>query len=762
MYARLAAVFLFLPVLAHAAEIHGRIESVIGGEPLGRVQVVVLETGAQAITAKDGSFLIPDVAPGNYTLRLNAVGYRLVTVPFSLTAEENSKEFSITLAPDNFRRTEIVEVKGDLFHGPDSPAVNEINLTSSEVRETSTVLADDPFRAVQSLPGVSASGNNDFNAEFSVMGAPFADISTYLDGILVPQPFHSIGNLGEGASLSIVTSETVEDVKLLPVAYPGKYGDSVGAALDLSTRAGSRTSPIFRASIGLADTDLLGEGQLGQGRKGSWLASARKSYIGYLLRNRMHETFTDISFYDGDLKLTYDLRPNQTVNFYGVAGRTDANVIHPTQPLGTEDFKHGTNDFVMARAGWRWAINPHLLLDTRLAYLQAPFTIRNPFDKTLESSHYGEWVMGSNLTWSWRKDDVLEGGWTARRVHSGHTSIGYDQSDSVDAIQGGAAAGWRNSGYLQQASSFLGNRLHLIAGLRFDTADLVAIHSVSPQASASMRVAPATEVQFGWGHYNQFEFPPFDFVTQAGGFEFCFPGSEFLKTANHFTAGIEHRIGESTSVHAAFFDRQNQRYLATINCPQVAPDNSFHRVGRDYSRGMQIVLQSRSANRLSGWIGYTLTYARQDALFYYMPKPFEIARVLSPYYPTLQDQRHTLNAFASYRLSPTVHLSGKWLFGSGFPVPSGQVFTDNDGHVHFVGLNATRMGNYQRLDVRAEKDWAFTRWKLALYGEMLNLTNHDNLRFVSFGSPDPVTGETGFGIEQGLPITPTAGVAFEF
>jgi hypothetical protein len=262
---------------------------VVGGEPLARVQVTALETGAQTITAKDGSFVIRKFAPGNYTLRFNAVGYRLVTQPFSLAAGEELKEFDVTLAPDNFRRTEKVEVKGDIFQGADSPAIIKTNLTSSEIRETSTVLADDPFRSIQTLPGVSASGNNDFYAQFSVMGEPFENTSTYLDGILVPQPFHGLTNISEGATLSIVTSESIEDIKLLPVAYPEKYGDAVGAALDLHTRDGSRTAPIFRASIGLADTELLGEGKLGHSNRGSWLASARKSYLGYLLRNRLNE-----------------------------------------------------------------------------------------------------------------------------------------------------------------------------------------------------------------------------------------------------------------------------------------------------------------------------------------------------------------------------------------------------------------------------------------------------------------------------------------
>ena len=101
---------------------------------------------------------------------------------------------------------------------------------------------------------------------------------------------------------------------------------------------------------------------------------------------------------------------------------------------------------------------------------------------------------------------------------------------------------------------------------------------------------------------------------------------------------------------------------------------------------------------------------------------------------------------SSYRFRPTVHLSGKWLYGSGFPIPS-----EN---------NATRLGSYQRLDLRGEKDWAFRRWKLALYGEVLNLTDHPNRRYFysaidAGGTATVVTG-------QGLPITPTAGLAFEF
>src|SRR5690349_16768071 len=111
------------------------------------------------------------------------------------TLFRSNKEFSITLAPETLRRTEVVEVKGDIFHGENPAVPSQLTLTPQELKEAATVLANDPFRAVQSLPGVSPTNNNDFFGQFSVLGAPFERVGVYLDDVLVPQPFHTIPNL---------------------------------------------------------------------------------------------------------------------------------------------------------------------------------------------------------------------------------------------------------------------------------------------------------------------------------------------------------------------------------------------------------------------------------------------------------------------------------------------------------------------------------------------------------------------------------------
>ncbi len=769
MIARLSVFVLFFCLTLHASEIKGTVKNVAGGERLERVQVSVLEAGRETNTGADGTFVIQNLAPGKYTLRVSAVGYRLSTFPFSLSAAE-SKEFDLTMVPDNFRHTESVRVTGDIFQQEDSPAISESNLTAAEIRAASTVFADDPFRAVQGLPGVSAPGNNEFYAQFSVMGTPFQNVSIYLDDVLA-SPFHSIPDIANGASLSFLTSETVEEMKLMPVAYPVKYADGIGAALDIRTREGSRSTPIFRVSAGIADSDILGEGELGTSdhgsARGSWIASARKSYIGYLIRNR-EDDVQNASFYDGDVKLTYDLTAKQSVSIHALGGQTSTQLTSSTDP---DVFAAGNSAFTLARAGWRWSIGPHLLLDSHAAYLSEPYDSHNSFGQILDSYAYGEWLGGSNLNWAWKNNDVLEGGATLRRLRDDGYSVFYGSpGPALSAYANGT--GLRGDLYLQQASALWKNRVHVIGGVRWDYLQRIGLHPFSEQISTAIRVLTATELQFGVGRYAQF--PDFQGVATP----YCLPFGNLLQRSDHFTAAIEQRLGESTRVRLQAFDRQNSDLVGSpsgfaaeppgVNPPcgalePLSGENSTYQ--RDYSRGVQLVLQRRSANRLSGWVGYTLARARQREYFVLLPLSSTAAEQLSfntPYFSTLQDQRHSLNAFGTYRLKPTINLSGKFLYGSGYPVPSGDFVQVGNTYEEIGVSNSVRLPAYIRLDLRCDKSWAFTRWKFTLYGEVLNVTNHDNRIYIYSTGVNPSTLQSKIQTQQELPVVPTMGLVFEF
>jgi len=53
-------------------------------------------------------------------------------------------------------------------------------------------------------------------------------------------------------------------------------------------------------------------------------------------------------------------------------------------------------------------------------------------------------------------------------------------------------------------------------------------------------------------------------------------------------------------------------------------------------------------------------------------------------------------------------------------------------------------------------------WKVTLYGEVLNLTNHYNGRYAYESGIDPNTGQALVKTLQGFPITPTAGLVVQF
>jgi len=762
MLLRLTVFLLLIAAAAQAAEIKGKVTNALGGEALGRVELVVLETKASAVTSISGEFDIPNLEPGSYTLRLNAVGYRLLTIPFALATAADVKEFSITMVPDNFHRADKVEVHGDVFQGADSPATIETNLTSSEIRETSTVFADDPFRAVQTLPGVSAEGNNEFFAEFSVMGAPFSNVSIYIDDVLVRNPFHEIGAFSEGASLGVLTSEVVEEMKLLPAAYPEKFGDATGAALDVHTREGSRGPALFRISAGIAASEILGEGALGTARKGSWLLSARKSYINYLIRGRVEDA-ADVGFEDADLKLNYDLTPRQNVSLFATDGHTNMAVSDPAS-LANFQYASGNSDFTFVRAGWRWTLSPHLLFDARGAYLREPDQLFDNRNVLVTKTDHREWTGGVGLSWAWAQDEVLQAGWTERQPRDSEYQA-YLNSANVQTAASFAGSGRYQSAYVQQASALLRGRVHLLGSLRWDRFQAYVPQRFSPQVSMGLRVARNTEFQFAAGQYTQA--PEAAFGPPQG---YCVGASALPPRSEHYSAAVEQRMGENTRVRLEAFQRKDFNVFGaapsvpagSASCPSVEPipGGTFQ---RDYSHGVQVILQRRSANRLSGWLGYTLLKAQQRQYQISVPyPPYTLFFNSGFYYPTFEDQRHTLNAFAMYRLRPSFNLSGKFLYGSGFPIPSGTFVQLANGQYVATGLNTQRLGVYERLDARADKDWVFQHWKVTLYGEVLNVTNHYNGRYFYESGIDPNTGQALVKTLQGLPTTPTAGLVFQF
>ncbi|HEX7720671.1 MAG TPA: carboxypeptidase-like regulatory domain-containing protein, partial [Pyrinomonadaceae bacterium] len=174
-----ANVFVVLQVIAPAqaqdqktptARLSGRVVDARTGEALAKVKVIVSGTNQETTTDDNGAFTLDNLHAGKTDLYITTVTFGLVKKSVVLREGDNS-DFQIALNEDAAALTESVTVSTAPFESSDSVAILQQLLNKRELQQLSSVLVNDPIRAAQALPGVSA--NDDFRSEFSVRGAGF-------------------------------------------------------------------------------------------------------------------------------------------------------------------------------------------------------------------------------------------------------------------------------------------------------------------------------------------------------------------------------------------------------------------------------------------------------------------------------------------------------------------------------------------------------------------------------------------------------------
>ena len=306
-----------------AAEVGGRILSARGSEPLGLAQVDLVGTTFSAVTKADGTFRITGVPAGTYTLRASLVGYRVIEQVFTIDAGEQ-KTFEVLLTPSTITLTDTAVVTADPFESPEATSAG-FTLQGEEEKNLASVLADDPLRAVQDVPGVTS--NDDFSSEFSVRGAPFGRIGVYLDGVLLHSPFHTTDGHTENGSLTIFNGDLLDDMTLYQGAWPVRYADRTAGLLNIETRQGTREGFRSQASASASNTSYLAEGPIGSNKRGSWLLAVRKSYLQYIL-NRIDlgdQPPFAFGFTDGQGRLDYDLTSRHALSLTYLNGGSNVD-----------------------------------------------------------------------------------------------------------------------------------------------------------------------------------------------------------------------------------------------------------------------------------------------------------------------------------------------------------------------------------------------------------------------------------------------------
>jgi outer membrane cobalamin receptor len=730
---------------APTATLRGRVLDARTGEPIRNALVVIFERRVETATDAAGEFAFSDLAIGDAELAVTTVGYGIVRK--SVRIEASAAPLEIRLGQDAYKRTEEITVEARGFSSADPAAPAAHGLFGVELKNLASVLADDPLRSVQSLPGIAA--GDDFSASFAARGLGFASVGLYLDGVLLTAPFHTVRDVNDGFSLTILNGDVVDHLSLVSGAAPARYGDRTGAVLNVRTREGSREEFFGRASLGATGLHGTLEGPLGRERKTSWLVSARKSYLDYVLDRVADDAGIVLGYYDATAKLSHHPTPAQTYSLLLLHGKSRWRSTEPDlrpQSLLTADARTD-----VASLQWRYLPSARLWLDAG-AFLSQESGRNRTLDGTDRFNSRGrQWGARVDVT-RLASRHRLEAGVLLRRLGERAVGRGYDpllkNYRTTDSYAAGAAQ-W--GAYAQDTWMPLGDRLALTLGGRFDRFEETGESHLLPRAAASLALTPRTKAVAALGAYAQF--PSF-------GQLYGFGGNHELTSerSRHLTVAVERLLTPTLRARVEAYEQRESdllwspdaewRMLGSLIRPGRASASWLNALsGR--SRGVELLLQRRSANGLSGWIGYGLAHARR----------FDPKRGLG--FDSDYDQRHTLTVYASRRLGGTLNLSTKYRYGSGFPIAgfyrakAGDVFLSTD-------RNGLRAEPYSRWDVRVNKAFACRRLKLTLYGEVINLLNHTHMRYTGLDSVNIRTGRVFLENETLFPRLPSLGVTVEF
>jgi hypothetical protein len=713
--------------------------------PLSRVLVADVtagEGGAAAVTGADGRFEMA-VLTGVRRLRASVVGYsvaeRAVTVVDGEVAEA-----TIPLSGGT-GYSEAVTVSADRFRSADPGAPAQQVLGSADIQNLRGVLADDPLRAVQVLPGVAT--GDDLRSEFTVRGSNFSHMHLTLEGFTTPYLLHAIRAVEDessSGSVAMINSDILQDVALVSGGYVQRSGNRTGASVEFNVRSGSRERPQVRAAVSGTGVSLVVEGPL-PGRRGSWLVSARQSYLDLVIE-RLVDDQVQFGFSDAQAKAVYDLSSSQRLQLTVLAGRS--RLKEPEDQIDGNDLYVGLNASAIGIGRWQWSgarsvVSAGVMggvnrfsnetiggidLDRgREQQVSARFDARHQLSQAIELEAGGE------------VDVVDESRWRQRPVTSTTYRVINDYAGDGTRLGVYGSARWTVAPWLS-----------VLPGVRVDHSSLTDDWTASPWLQAVWRISPGTVVRGATGVYQQF--PTFEQVIGAWGTP-DLPAAR----ATSVDVGVEQAIGPSARLQVTVYDREEEDFLRRPGVEPRLVDGRFvpgsstarfeNRV-EGSTRGIEMMLQRLDANGFSGWISYS--YGRNR---------YRDTVSGERYWGDL-DQRHTINLYGLYRLSPRLSVSGKLRMGSNFPAPG--YYTESDGRF-YVGetKNDVRLPSFARLDLRLNRTFTWSTRRLTLFAEVINVLNRENVRYHP-PSIDPRTFEARRLFESLLPVVPSAGLLFEF
>jgi hypothetical protein len=672
LYLFSALLWLQSPLNAQTTErltINGFVREKGSGELLPGVSVYVKGKKIGTQTNNYGFYSLTFNTSEEVTIVFSFVGYRqeikMMKVPKKL-------ELNIELLPENQQLNEVI-VKGD---APEQQKVSEkvqmsqVSVTIQQIKEIPALLGEkDVLKVLQLMPGVQKGSEG--NSGIYVRGGGPDQNLLILDDAPVYNASHLFG------FFSVFNGDALKSVELTKGGFPARFGGRLSSVIEMQMKEGNREKLHVEGGIGLIASRLVVESPIGKSKKASFLVSGRRTYIDALVRPFLDKKNGDggYYFYDLNAKANYEFSQKDRVYLSGYFGQDVFFAINKqTNNLEDEAGINWGNQTATLR--WNHLFNERLFVNSSLIYSNYQFKVFNN-QQNISSGKRIDYSLNyisqiqdvgfkSDLDFFPNPAHSIKAGFASAIVVKDDEIAKYQNDvERIDATEAGV--------YVEDTYKPLDN-VRINAGLRLSSFTTPKIKYLNPEPRIAMawNVNNDLAVKASYATMNQYIHlisnsgaslptdlwvPSTDKIPAQSSRQIAFGVAKDF-TEKNLALTVEGYYKEMDNIvalkeGASFLLQDGPEGLARDKERGLSWDDQITS-GRGRAYGAEFLLQ-RKVGKLSGWIGYTLSWNRQQFDELNFGKEFWAK----------YDRRHDISVVGVYHLSPKTTLTGTWVYGTG-------------------------------------------------------------------------------------------------
>jgi outer membrane receptor for ferrienterochelin and colicin len=766
----------------------GKVTDKNSGDPLIGANILLQGTTLGAVAGNDGRFIIINIPPGVYSVKVSFIGYESILFEEVKIIVDQTTPLPVELSTKSLQTGEIiVTAKSSMIHKDLTSSISVVS------REEIEALPVSNFTGLLSLQaGVVGSGS-----DLHIRGGRSNEVAYMIDGMLVQDPL--LGGLATN-----IGKDAIQEMSLLSGTFNAEYGNALSGVVNVVTRDGS--------------DDYSGKIEM------------KTSEFGVSEFTRLHENIETFSFsgplFSNKLKLFISGEQNNVGSYLSFGYDREQNFFSKITSTLIPDLKMTLSNRGSKGASQNYNHSFKYIPDQYLrqrrdswqSVMTLTHTIANNFFYDLRASYFNQgyysgldkdtsaYISSSDWTYLPNAGDGLEfysradpQELTDSRTASADIKLdAMWQIGNLNEVKFGGTfkKNWlryfyvfdpkRNYPYLNdyktspfEASSYVQDKIEfpelvINVGLRFDymnanvqfrnnPLDPLSLVKVSPRSQISPRIGIAhpisdnTKLHFAYGHF--FQNPSFRYLYENHQYDLNVREPIFgqanldAERTIAYEVGLSHQFSDRIAVDITAYYKDITGLIGTqYFFPYVDGRYTGYTlyVNEAYTnvQGFEVNLTIRPDKYFSGGITYTYSVAKGSASS--EEENYPGTQASTQLYFLNFDQTHVFNAIGTFTIPDG---EGPEIFGSNifanmdfnliFKANSGYPYTPGGRDVGLVIKNSLREPAQFNLDLLFGKEFRIVNnFRLRLFAEILNLTNNKNILYVytDSGSPDYTQG----------------------